>query len=228
MPATPLTKGANGFLDGMGLIKSISGNTEVQVERKNRDPISVKLPVVVWLANNWKVGWVRGAEDVTAWTERLIILPFDETIPAAERVLTRRADILHGDGLDTIAAFCMKAYIEAFQRGKGKRIDWTQSERSQVTLSEIVDGAAGQTVQFVSSRIAFLPDAWTSRKAIREAYRAYINRNPPRAETNLIYKHLRNYPHVRNGKRQGVDGFHGVALGEHSAEAADFGSDLSN
>ena len=212
MPATPPAKIASSFLDGMNLIKAISGNSPIQIERKNRDPANVLLPVVVWLANNWKVGWVKGAEDVTAWAERLIVLPFDQTVPPNERISDLSHRIIDTDTIASIANHCMVAYITAFQRGDGKRVDWTRSQRSSAVLSEIVAGGAGAVTEFVSARISFLPGVWTPRKAISEAYGVFVNREATRRDQQLIYTTLRNRINVRDGKRNGVPGFHGVSL----------------
>ena len=224
MPATPPLKAAqNPFLEGMNKIKGISGESPVKIESKNKDLVDIRLPVVVWLANNWKIGWVHGAEDVTAWAERLIILPFDKTVPREQRIKNLYLKIIEEDGLAQIANYCLHAYLDAVRRGDGDRVAWTEDERSAAVLTEIVKGAAGQASEFVSRRIAFLPDAWTPRTQLTEEYAAFIQRKPSQKEMGLVYTTLRNYVSVREGKRRGYEGFHGIAIGEAAgAEAHEF------
>ena len=230
MPATPSQKtGVNPFLDGMNKIKGISGESPIKIESKNKDLVDIRLPAVVWLANNWKIGWVQGAEDVTAWSERLIILPFDQTVPREQRIKDLYRKIIKADGLAQIANYCLHAYFDALKRGDGERVAWTEDERSAAVLTEIVRGAAGQASEFVSRRIAFLPDAWTYRHQLTAAYGAFINRTPSQKDMGLVYTALRNFVSVREGKRRGNQGFHGVAIGEAvDSEAAEFDGFSSN
>lgn len=223
MPATPQTKGTNPFLEGMNKIKGISGESPIKIESKNKDLVDVRLPAVVWLANNWKIGWVKGAEDVTAWSERLMILPFDQTVPREHRIKDLYRHIIKTDGLAQIANYCLHAYFDALKRGDGERVAWTEDERSAAVLTEIVKGAAGQASEFVSRRVAFLPDAWTPRPALAAAFGVFINRTPSQRDMGLLYTALRNFVNVKEVKRKGVMGFRGVAIGEAiNSEALEF------
>ena len=74
------------YLAGAGLLKAITGEDVVTVERKNKDAFAARLDVTFVAASNHPPQFLTSGADSGAWRERMLLCVFPTQVDAAKRV----------------------------------------------------------------------------------------------------------------------------------------------
>ena len=120
LPDMPKPPSRNGiaqehYILGLSILKSLTGGDPITIERKGKDLLFVRVPAGVWLDSNFDLAFVQGVEDALAWTERLVILPFGESVPESSWIPDYEERFR--PELGAIAYHAVAAYAESRKRG---------------------------------------------------------------------------------------------------------------
>ena len=118
MPPVPARQGLTRELFDVGLsnIKSIAGGDPISIERKNRDQITARVTTSIWMDSNFDIsGFIEGTDDAFSWSERLIPIPFTQSIAEADRQLHYEDSFI--PELEAIAWYAVEAYAERVRGG---------------------------------------------------------------------------------------------------------------
>ena len=201
MPAPPMFRGLamDQYLEGLGIVKAITGGDPIAVEGKYRDVIAAVINAGVWLDSNFDLGTViQGQEDAFAWEERIVPLPFKHQIIDDERELNY--ELRFEEELPQIAWYAVNDYAEAKERG---RFTWsTEMLVAHVRLSQGKHGALEGFFKLLHVE----PDTWMSRAQVRSAAEDFVEEKLDNGQLMSLYR----YCEAINGayeKRRGVLGF---------------------
>ena len=128
----------NDYMQGLELLKQITGGDLSRIERKHRDEFSVRLNVQVWGASNFIPQFAYGEEDSGAWGRRVKPIPVMK--PYDGDGDPHFLDNMKHEYTDVIIR-CLMAHIERMNRGH-----FTQSTMSQMLHQELI-GSSSETVQ---------------------------------------------------------------------------------
>ena len=117
MPRAPSRDGFTRdiYNEGLSIVKELTGGDPVAIERKGRDPITARVNAAVWLDSNYRLEFVQGGEDVISWQDRLIIIPFEQSIP--EEMQVKDIEEWFRPELSAIAYHAVAAYNLVEERG---------------------------------------------------------------------------------------------------------------
>ena len=74
--------------DGLTIIRNLTGQDDVPIERKGRDQYSTRVNSSVWVNTNFNMAdWVTGDEDRDSWKRRIMTIPSQVQLPASVAAL---------------------------------------------------------------------------------------------------------------------------------------------
>ena len=97
--------------DGLTIIRNLTGQDDVPIERKGRDQYSTRVNTSVWVNTNFNMAdWVTGDEDRDSWKRRIMTIPSQVQLPEDEQ----RSDYDQRfiTEYPSIAWHCIAAYAE--------------------------------------------------------------------------------------------------------------------
>ena len=97
--------------DGLTIIRNLTGQDDVPIERKGRDQYSTRVTASVWVNTNFNMAdWVTGDEDRDSWKRRIMTIPCQVQLPEDEQ----RSDYDQRfiNEYPSIAWHCIAAYAE--------------------------------------------------------------------------------------------------------------------
>ena len=202
MPPPPRSPGRSmdHYLEGLGIMKSLTGGDPIAVERKFKEIITVVLNAAVWVDSNFDLsGFIQGQEDSFSWVERIVPIPFNEQIVEHER--EQGYELRFKEELPRIAWYAVDAYAEAKKRG---HITW--SKDMLIALVQLSQGKHGELEAFF--RLLHCErDTWLSRSEVRRAAEDFIEERLDNAQLASLYRYCKAISGVTENKRQGVLGF---------------------
>ena len=72
--------------DGLTIIRNLTGQDDVPIERKGRDQYSTRVNTSVWVNTNFNMAdWVTGDEDRDSWKRRIMTIPCQVQLPEDEQ-----------------------------------------------------------------------------------------------------------------------------------------------
>ena len=202
MPAPPMFRGLamDQYLEGLGILKAITGGDPIAVEGKYRDVITAVINAGVWIDSNFDLGTViQGQEDAFAWEERIVPLPFKHQIIDDERELNY--ELRFEEELPQIAWYAVNDYAEAKERG---RFTWsTEMLVAHVRLSQGKHGALEGFFKLLHVE----PDTWMSRAEVRSAAEDFVEEKLDNGQLMSLYRYCEAINGAYEKKRRGVLGF---------------------
>ena len=206
MPKAPRRNGVawDAHVQGLGILKSLTGGDPITIERKGKDLLTARVAAGVWLDSNFDLDFIQGVEDALAWIERLVILPVEQSIGAADQISDYEERFR--PELGAIAYHAVAEYATVKERG-----DFTRSPEMLEAQAHLLNGKINGLDHFLES-VKVSPGAWTSRNELKRAAADMLGRSIGAADVQLIYRHVRGLKGVRNGASEGSRGFRGLAL----------------
>ena len=192
--------------DGLTIIRNLTGQDDVPIERKGRDQYSTRVTASVWVNTNFNVAdWVTGDEDRDSWKRRIMTIPCQVQLPEDEQ----RSDYDQRfiTEYPSIAWHCIAAYAEMHHTQAG--YSWS-TEMLDLRAKQI--GGHLPSIQEFIAALPLSPDTWTSRKQLRMAYcrRAGVSTISKPTASDL-YTAVGALPAVEPLRHAEGEGFRGVA-----------------
>ena len=110
-PDTSKSKNRDALSDGLAIIRNLTGQDSIPIERKGRDPYSATVTASVWVNTNHPIAdWVTGDADRDSWKRRIVPIPSQVQLHQNEQ----RADYEQRfvSEYPSIAWHCIAAYAE--------------------------------------------------------------------------------------------------------------------
>ena len=192
--------------DGLTIIRNLTGQDDVPIERKWRDQYSTRVNTSVWVNTNFNMAdWVTGDEDRDSWKRRIMTIPCQVQLPEDEQLFDYDQRFINE--YPSIAWHCIAAYAEMHHT------------RAVYSLSpEMLDLRAKQiggnlpSIQKFAAALRLSPDTWTSRKKLRKAYCLHAEVPPISTPTARdLFKAVGALPGVETLRHAEGEGFRGVA-----------------
>ena len=202
MPPPPRRDGMrmDRYMDGLSIVKAISGGDPISIEKKFKDVISAKVNAGVWLDSNFEIGsFIQNQDDAFAWEERIIPVPFLQPLPEEQRVQEYESRFI--PERERIAWYAAEAYAQAKARGT-----FTWSTEMRVLQVRLARGKHGPLEHFFK-RLHPTPGAWLSREQVRGAAEAFIGEPLDNGQASSLYNYCLSIHGVAQKKRAGVLGF---------------------
>ena len=205
-PDTGRRQNRDALSDGLTIIRNLTGQDDVPIERKGRDQYSVKVDASVWINTNFHISdWVTGDADRDSWKRRIMTIPCRVQLPEDEQ----RADYdkrFNGE-YPSIAWHCIAAY--AARHHSHAKYSWTP-EMMDLRAKQI--GGHLENIQEFIKVLRPAPDTWTSRSSIRDAYcRKTSVKSISEKVARDLYKAVDALPYVEPVRHAEGEGFRGVA-----------------
>ena len=103
---------------GLAVMKSIIGEDEIRVEQKyKRAVVSVRMPIVVWIATNIMPSFTSRIEDADAWIRRITPFSLTRTVPLEKRNPELVPEILDKEG-EKVAQVCVALWVQHLREGR--------------------------------------------------------------------------------------------------------------
>ena len=192
--------------DGLTIIRNLTGQDDVPIERKGQDQYSAKSDASVWINTNFHVSdWITGDADRDSWKRRIVAIPCQVQLHEDEQ----RPD--YGNRFiseyPSIAWHCIAAYAEMHHTQEGYA--WTP-EMLNLLAQQI--GGHLKTIQEFTEALPLSPDTWISQKRLRAAYCAKAGVSTISNSTvHDLFKAVRALPNVEKLRHAEGEGFRGVA-----------------
>ena len=192
--------------DGLTIIRNLTGQDDVPIERKGRDQYSTRVNTSVWVNTNFNMAdWVTGDEDRYSWKRRIMTIPSQVQLPEDEqrgdydqRFITEHP---------SIAWHCIAAYAEMHHTQAGYSVS---PEMLDLRAKQI--GGDLPKIQEFTSGLRLSPDTWTSRKQLRTAYCRHAGvATISKPTARDLYKAVGALPAVEPLRHAEGEGFRGVA-----------------
>ena len=207
MPPPPRRDGMrmDRYMDGLSIVKSISGGDPISIEKKFKDVISAEINAGVWMDSNFDIaGFIQTEQDSFSWQERIIPLPFLQTLPEEQRIPQYESRFVPERG--QISWYAVEAYAKAKARGA---FTWSTEMRGlQVQLAR---GKGGPLEAFFK-RLHTTPGAWLSREEVRSAAETFIGEPLDNGQASRLYHYCLSIPGVAQKKRVGTLGFKNLTV----------------
>ena len=219
MPNRPTRGSGQAEFDaGIGLIKNLTGGDRVDIEAKYGQQSTAKLDISVLVASNFEINWARDADDLTAWTGRVLPFIFDHEVPADERV-PNFEDVVLKPELDQIFAYCVTRYAK-LKAGLGRvpsNVDF-HTERIRSRLDQLESKVLGDVAEFVRTRVERGP-GFISQKELKQEYSTFSGialADLDRRQVSNLYATMRErlgaHDRLRRVGGKPLRGFEGVTL----------------
>ena len=205
-PDSSQRKNRDALSDGMTIIRNLTGQDGVAIERKGRDQYTATVNANVWINTNFSVGdWITGDEDRDSWQRRLVAIPCGVQLPQAQQKADYERRFV--SEYPSIAWHCIAAYAEMHHSDRG----YSVSQEMLALKAEQIGGDM-EKIQEFTGELRLEQGTWTSRKSIREAYCQWgkLDSLSKKARTDL-YEAVLALPHVESARRADGEGFLGVA-----------------
>ena len=202
MPPPPRRDGMrmDRYMDGLSIVKSISGGDPISIEKKFKDVISAEITAGVWMDSNFDIaGFIQTEQDSFSWQERIIPLPFLQTLPEEQRVPQYESRFVPERG--QVAWYAVEAYAKAKARGI-----FTWSTEMRVLQVQLARGKGGPLEAFFKL-LHTTPGAWLSREAVRKAAENFIGEPLDNGQASSLYHYCLSIHGVAQKKRVGTLGF---------------------
>ena len=205
-PDTSKSKNRDALSDGLAIIRNLTGQNSIPIERKGRDPYSATVTASGWVNTNHPIAdWVTGDADRDSWKRRIVPIPCRVQLHQNEQ----RADYEQRfvSEYPSIAWHCIAAYAEMHHSNAG--YSWSQ-EMLDLQATQI--GGDLPSIQKFTTALPLFPGTWTPRKQLRTAYCREAD-VPIISESTArdLYRAVCALPNVESGRRAGGEGFLGVA-----------------
>ena len=205
-PDTSKSKNRDALSDGLAIIRNLTGQDSIPIERKGRDPYSATVTASGWVNTNHPIAdWVTGDADRDSWKRRIMPIPCRVQLHQNEQ----RADYEQRfvSEYASIAWHCIAAYAEMHHSNAG--YSWSQ-EMLDLQATQI--GGDLPSIQKFTAALPLFPGTWTPRKQLRTAYCREAD-VPIISESTArdLYRAVCALPNVESGRRAGGEGFLGVA-----------------
>ena len=205
-PDTSLSKNRDALSDGLAIIRNLTGQDSIPIERKGVDPYSATVTASVWVNTNHPIAdWITGDADRDSWKRRIVPIPCRVHLPQTEQ----RADYEQRfvSEYPSIAWHCIAAYAEMHHSTAG--YSWSQ-EMLDLQATQI--GGHLPSIQEFTAALPLSPDTWTSRKKLRTAYcRSAGVPTISKPTASDLYKAVGALPAVAPLRHAEGEGFRGVA-----------------
>ena len=193
--------------DGLTIIRNLTGQDDVPIERKGQDQYSARANASVWINSNFPItDWVTGDADRDSWKRRIVAIPCKVQLPEDEQ----RADYEKRfvSEYPSVAWHCIAAYAEMYHSQAG----YSASQEMLGLKAKQVGGHLANIQEFAAA-LQLSPDVWTSRTDLRKAYCRKVD--VPKIAKPVamdLYKAVGALPNVFATRHNSGEGFLGVAL----------------
>ena len=205
-PDTSKSKNRDALSDGLAIIRNLTGQDSIPIERKGRDPYSATVTASVWVNTNHPIAdWVTGDADRDSWKRRIVPIPSQVQLHQNEQ----RADYEQRfvSEYPSIAWHCIAAYAEMHHSNAG--YSWSQ-EMLDLQATQI--GGDLPSIQKFAAALRLSPDTWTSRKQLRTAYCRHAGvPTISKPTASDLYRAVGALPGVEPLRHAEGEGFRGVA-----------------
>ena len=214
LPDMPRPPGRAGFaMDnwnaGLGIIKHLSGGDPIKIERKQKDPITARVNLSVWMASNFDQNFIMGTDDAVSWIERVVPIPFMRSIEEDKQV--KDYEERFRPELPCIAFHAVAAFARSQARGS---ITWSPEMASEKI--QLVLGKLGDLNPLLERLRGGDHDAFVSRKQLRGMARDMLGRELRQQEAQALYAYAGALHGVQPGSRRLLGdsgrGFHGLSV----------------
>ena len=201
------------YLQGVGVIKAITGQDRITIEEKGKPPTAGRLDLSVICASNHPPEFLTSGADASAWQRRMMIVEFPRMIPVGNRQEGLAEKIFEQEGPE-IAAAAVAQFISAQQNG-----GYTIPLRSQQIMAELIAEAETLAERFISEQLTICAGR-IDKKTLTERLFSWAESEGAKAtpgDRNALYKELRarGCNESRGGGKKNIDPyFDGVKFSE--------------
>ena len=177
------------YIEGVAVIKNITGEDAVTVEEKHRKPYSAVLNLSIWCATNHPPEFLTSGADASAWKRRMLIASFPSSVDDGKRVESLDEAIFGAEGAK-IALNCIVAF--AMSRKEGK---YTEPLRSVKLMDSLIEDAQGVEYKFAEKFLERGETLSVTRKMLRKTFEEWgedeaLNVRP--YDVSNLYKLINN------------------------------------
>ena len=203
---TSKLKNRDALGDGLTIIRNVTGQDGVAIERKGRDQYTATVNANVWINTNFPVDdWITGDEDRDSWQRRLVAVPCGVQLPQAQQKADYERRFV--SEYPRIAWHCIAAYAEMLHSDRGYSVS-----PEMLALKAAQIGGHMQQIQAFTTELRLAQGTWTSRNVIREAYcRSVETVSISDAVAGDLYQAVELLPHVQTARLSKGQGFRGVS-----------------
>ena len=205
-PDTSKRHNRDALSDGMTIVRNLTGQDGVAIERKGRDQYTAAVNANVWINTNFSVGdWITGDEDRDSWKRRLVAIPCGVQLPQAQQKADYERRFV--SEYPSIAWHCIAAYAEMLHSDRGYSVS-----REMLVLKAEQIGGDMEKIQEFTAELRLEQGTWTSRKSIRDGYCQWVKSASISNEVAAdLYEAVLALPPVETVRHAEGEGFRGVA-----------------
>ena len=139
------------YIEGVSIIKNITGQDKVSVESKHQEPYQAVLNLSILCATNHSPEFLTSGADASAWKRRMLIVSFPSTVSDDSRVEDFDDVMCQKEGAN-IALRCIIAF--AMTRKEGK---YSEPLRSIQIMDDLIIDAQGIEYRFFTECVIMDP-----------------------------------------------------------------------
>ena len=204
-PDTSTRNNKDALSDGLSIIRSMTGQDSVAIEKKMQDQYTAKVNASAWITTNFSISdWVTGDADRDSWKRRLMAIPCTVQLPEYEQRPDYERRFVHE--YPAIAWHCIAAYAE--MHNSNAEYSWS---REMLALQSAQIRGHLEQIQEFTEKLLLEPGTRTSRKRLRDAYCRMIQ--SPMISNGVaqdLYRAVEALPNVEAVHHADGDGFLGV------------------
>ena len=141
------------YIEGVSIIKNITGQDKVSVESKHQEPYQAVLNLSIMCATNHSPEFLTSGADASAWKRRMLIVSFPSTVSDDGRI-EDFDDVMYQKEGANIALRCIIAF--AMTRKEGKYAD---PLRSIQIMDDLIIDAQGIEYRFFTECVIMDPES---------------------------------------------------------------------
>ena len=205
MPAMPSREGIarDNYLQGLGVVKSMSGGDAIPVEGKFKDQTTARVNASIWIDTNFSIQAIVGGEDYKSWERRVLAFPMHRNLPQEKQ--EPYYEHRFRQEVSQIAWYAVHAYAVAKARGS-----FTRSAEMSVLMTSMRTGTVADVEGYIDTLLKGA-DLWMSRAALRAGFISFLQTpDVTREVLTALYSTLARTVGIQEVGRQGARGFRGV------------------
>ena len=207
MPAPPGVQGLamEQYLEGLGVIKCLTGGDPITVEQKYRDVITVKITPACGSTPTFR--WADSCTGGTTLSRgRNGFCLFRSHSSSERRRREQGYERRFAEELPQIAWYAIESFAEVKQR-RG----FTWSREMLLAQMRMSQGTHGRWEGFFKLLYA-KPGSWLSRAEVKSAAERVLGEELDHGQLTSLYRYCRTIDGVSEKKRQGFLGFKNLAI----------------
>lgn len=136
------------YISGVAIIKSITGQDEITIEEKRKEPTSGKIDISIIGASNHMPEFLTSGKDASAWKRRMLIVKFPG-IENAMRTENLSEQIFEKEG-PRIASLCLWRFARTTD-GRG----YVNPASSQQIMGQLIEDSTPIHERYIEERLVF-------------------------------------------------------------------------